>query len=206
MADLHGHEDNRRGAEGTGSTEEPAMAEPGGTKITDAGLKELAGLKNLQTLHLNGTEITDAGLKELAGLKSLQVLSFLETGGTNVTDAGVEELRKALPKRATLVEQLRTVLPVRHTGDKARRFSGNYTVEPEHCRTAHSQGSRLPIAAEPPHLSQGRCSRQVVVAPQRLCGCLAPPVVRMFVHLSQARSWHPTATFALSESAVPELP
>jgi internalin A len=36
------------------------------TQITDAGLKELAALKNLQTLNLNGTQITDAGLKELA--------------------------------------------------------------------------------------------------------------------------------------------
>jgi hypothetical protein len=28
-------------------------------------LKELAGLKQLQSLYLGGTEITDAGLKEL---------------------------------------------------------------------------------------------------------------------------------------------
>jgi internalin A len=42
------------------------MAEPGLTKITDAGLKELAELKNLQTLNLGYTRIMDAGLKELA--------------------------------------------------------------------------------------------------------------------------------------------
>jgi internalin A len=41
--------------------------------ITDAGLKELAGLKNLQWLDLClDTKITDAGLKELAGLKNLR--------------------------------------------------------------------------------------------------------------------------------------
>ena len=45
--------------------------------MTDAGLKELAGLKSLQTLDLNGTQVTDAGLKELAGLKSLQTLNLL---------------------------------------------------------------------------------------------------------------------------------
>ena len=44
--------------------------------MTDAGLKELAGLKNLQTLDLGGTQVTDAGLKELAGLKSLQSLNL----------------------------------------------------------------------------------------------------------------------------------
>ena len=33
--------------------------------MTDAGLKELAGLKSLQTLNLFHTQVTDAGLKEL---------------------------------------------------------------------------------------------------------------------------------------------
>ena len=34
------------------------------TKVTDAGLKELAGLKGLQLLYLSSTQVTDAGLKE----------------------------------------------------------------------------------------------------------------------------------------------
>ena len=66
----------------------------GHTKVTDAGLKELAGLKSLQSLYLYSTDVTDAGLKELAGLKSLQSLLL---GSTKVTDAGLKELRKALP-------------------------------------------------------------------------------------------------------------
>jgi hypothetical protein len=33
--------------------------------VTDAGLKELAGLKSLQSLDLSRTKVTDAGLKEL---------------------------------------------------------------------------------------------------------------------------------------------
>src|SRR5207245_2591285 len=53
------------------------------TMVTDAGLKELAGLKSLQTLKLNSRQVTDTGLKELAGLKNLQALSL---GGTKVTD------------------------------------------------------------------------------------------------------------------------
>ena len=61
----------------------------GDTKVTDAGLKELAGLKNLQTLDLCNTQVTDAGLKELAGLKSLQALDLRST---QVTDAGLKEL------------------------------------------------------------------------------------------------------------------
>jgi RNA polymerase sigma factor (sigma-70 family) len=64
----------------------------GGAQVTDAGLKELAGLaglKNLQMLYLGNTEVTDAGLKELAGLKSLRTLDLLRT---KVTDTGLKEL------------------------------------------------------------------------------------------------------------------
>jgi internalin A len=59
------------------------------TKMTDAGLKELAGLKSLHALYLGGTRVTDAGLKELAGLTSLRTL---DVRGTQVTDAGLKEL------------------------------------------------------------------------------------------------------------------
>jgi serine/threonine protein kinase/Leucine-rich repeat (LRR) protein len=58
-------------------------------KVTDAGLKELAGLKGLQSLELGFTQVTDIGLKELAGLQALRDLGL---GGTKVTDAGLKEL------------------------------------------------------------------------------------------------------------------
>ena len=35
------------------------------SKPTDAGLKEVAKLKNLTNLHLNGTKVTKAGVAEL---------------------------------------------------------------------------------------------------------------------------------------------
>jgi len=44
------------------------------TRVTDAGLKELAALKQLQGLDLSFTQLTDAGLKELAALQQLQEL------------------------------------------------------------------------------------------------------------------------------------
>ena len=55
-----------------------------GKGMTDAGLKELAGLKSLMVLDLWGTQVTDAGLKELAGLKNLQSLdlNFTEVTAT----------------------------------------------------------------------------------------------------------------------------
>ena len=67
-----------------------------GTQVTDAGLKELAGLTQMQNLGLSRTQVTDAGLKELTGMKNLQMVNLV---GTKVTDAGVQELQKALPRR-----------------------------------------------------------------------------------------------------------
>src|SRR5262245_43689286 len=47
-----------------------------GTKVTDAGLKELKDLPSVQTLNLSDTQVTAAGLKELAAFKQLQSLSL----------------------------------------------------------------------------------------------------------------------------------
>jgi len=51
--------------------------------------------KQLRVLSLYNTKVTDAGLKELAGLKQLEQLYL---GDTKVTAAGVAALQKALPK------------------------------------------------------------------------------------------------------------
>lgn len=58
-------------------------------EVTDAALKELAGLKRLQRLDLTLTQVTDAGLKELAGLTGLQALNL---DVNRITDAGLKEL------------------------------------------------------------------------------------------------------------------
>ena len=49
------------------------------TKVTDAGLKELAGMKSLRSLDLSCTAVTASGLKELKELKSMQSFSLLNT-------------------------------------------------------------------------------------------------------------------------------
>jgi hypothetical protein len=59
------------------------------TKVTDAGLKALAGYKNLRELHLEGTSISDAGLDHLKDLTSLEYLNLYNT---KVTDAGLPKL------------------------------------------------------------------------------------------------------------------
>src|ERR1700681_4626928 len=53
-----------------------------GPEIREAELKELASLKQLQSLNVSFTNVTAAELKELAGLKQLQ---SLDLSGTEVT-------------------------------------------------------------------------------------------------------------------------
>ena len=65
------------------------------SKITDAGLTEVAKLKQLDHLTLTFTPITDAGLKEVAKMKQLKVLGLVDN---KITKAGVAQLKKALPK------------------------------------------------------------------------------------------------------------
>ncbi|HLY11900.1 MAG TPA: hypothetical protein VKW04_21545 [Planctomycetota bacterium] len=88
------------------------------TSVTDAGVKVLAGFKNLRRLHLEktgvgdeglgsvkglveltylnlyATKVTDKGLANLAGLKKLKNVYLWQTP---VTDGGAAELAKALP-------------------------------------------------------------------------------------------------------------
>jgi internalin A len=61
----------------------------GWQNITDATLREVSTLKELQKLDLSYTQVTDVGMKELLALKKLQTLTLSHT---NVTDAGVKEL------------------------------------------------------------------------------------------------------------------
>jgi Leucine-rich repeat (LRR) protein len=61
------------------------------TKITDAGLKEIAKLQKLEILNLSDTKITDAGLKEIAKLQKLEILYL---NFTKITDAGLKDIVK----------------------------------------------------------------------------------------------------------------
>ena len=54
-------------------------------------------LQKLKSLVLDDTKITDAGLKEVAKLQQLKGLDLFDT---KVTKVGVTELKKALPKCA----------------------------------------------------------------------------------------------------------
>jgi hypothetical protein len=86
---LPQHSDYERGPQKSGHTDESANAGPRGLQGWDAGLKELACLKGLETHCLTGTQTSDAGLKELAGLTDLKSLVLR---GTDITSAGLKNL------------------------------------------------------------------------------------------------------------------
>ena len=52
-------------------------------------------MQSLTLLDLGGTKITDAGLKEVAEMKQLAILRLKNN---KLTNAGVAHLQKALPK------------------------------------------------------------------------------------------------------------
>ena len=87
--------------------------------LTDAGLKELAGLKNLADLRLQAAQVTAAGLKELSRLPKLKTLFLLQMKlsrrelkeianlkslttlglyGTKYSPAALADLQQTLPK------------------------------------------------------------------------------------------------------------
>lgn len=66
----------------------------GSSKVSDDGLAELAGLRNLETLSLDCASVTDAALVHLTRLKKLQNLNLT---GTSITAGGVHRLQQALP-------------------------------------------------------------------------------------------------------------
>ena len=89
--------------------------------ITNAGLQAIPeNCPNLTTLNLSYTNITDAGLKEIAKLKQL---TTLDLANSHITDAGIRAIPENCPKLTYLdlrycemitdegLTQLRTALP-----------------------------------------------------------------------------------------------
>ena len=66
----------------------------GDTQITDTGLENLRGLRQLRLLTMDNTPIGDDGLANLAGLSQLAELAIRNT---KVTERGVKLLQQALP-------------------------------------------------------------------------------------------------------------
>ena len=65
------------------------------TRVTDAGMKDLAGLTELEELSLSDTVVTDAGLKEL---RSKMLTKVSVRGCKKVTRSGIAALKALNPK------------------------------------------------------------------------------------------------------------
>jgi hypothetical protein len=74
-----------------GSVHPDADARLNHTRLDDAGMASLAGMRSLAKLYARDTLITDAGLKHLAELRDLTELDLY---GTRITDAGISHLKE----------------------------------------------------------------------------------------------------------------
>lgn len=92
-----------------------------GTRIGDAGLRQLSVLKGLEHLDISSTSGTDACVEDLAKLSHLRELWIV---GTSIGPAGLESLRKALPN-CSVVSKVGTVGPI----------GGQYQDEDDECKT-----------------------------------------------------------------------
>lgn len=75
-----------------GAADQIVWLDLSGAQATGAGWGQLAGLKNLNRLHLEKSSVDDASLAHVAALPRLEYLNLY---GTGVTDAGLEQLKAA---------------------------------------------------------------------------------------------------------------
>lgn len=86
------------------------------TNIGDKDIERVVMCANTRRLYLDGTKVTDAGIRRLSGMKRLE---FIGLERTAVTEVGFDALRNALPGLKTnrdfefeqLVEVIETIVP-----------------------------------------------------------------------------------------------
>ncbi len=76
-----------------------------GTKVTDAGLKHLAGFANLTSLNLKNSAVTGDGLAALAGLKNL---TSLDLSGSQMTRDNLKHIAGLKNLETLALRQIRT--------------------------------------------------------------------------------------------------
>jgi serine/threonine protein kinase len=89
--------------------------------IADVDLRELAKCPNVVHLDLTATKVTDAGLVHLEGLKGLRFLGLAQTG---VTRVGAEKLATALPACRITLGNGQEIKPTRATNPGAPPVGG----------------------------------------------------------------------------------
>jgi hypothetical protein len=87
---LHGTQVGDVGAAGLAALVNLEDLDLGYTRVTDAGLKNLAGLTQLRKLTLTDTSAGDEGMEAIARLENLRTLDL---NGTRIGNAGVAKLQ-----------------------------------------------------------------------------------------------------------------
>jgi len=142
-----------------------------GTRVSDQGLKHVAGLAQLEELDLRATAISDEGtehLKSLAGLKRLVLgqtgitdaglaslseikgLQHLYLDGTQVTPKGLEVLRASLPQCAVTCEVGEPVDLLAVIDAERDALEGDWTVQAGALVSPSTHGALLQIPFSPP--------------------------------------------------------
>lgn len=103
------------------------------TAVTDAGLTHLQNLSRLEYLNLYNTRVTDAGLRQLAGLPKLKSLYLWQT---QASAAGAAELQKSLPGvKINLGTTLATIdTSVMQLAPPSISFTNSFIFQPETVR------------------------------------------------------------------------
>ncbi|HEX2750837.1 MAG TPA: c-type cytochrome domain-containing protein [Verrucomicrobiales bacterium] len=78
------------------------------SKVTDAGIAAVAGMKNLKRLNLANTAVTDAAANHFASLGALEYLNLV---GTKVTDGALPKLEKSAALKKLFVWQTGVTKP-----------------------------------------------------------------------------------------------
>jgi len=84
------------------------------TKITDAGIVHLAGLRELEELQLSGTAVTAKGLEPLKGLSGIRRFSF----GKSPADATRE-----MAEAARIFPEVTSLIPAPETAGRTSKRS-----------------------------------------------------------------------------------
>ena len=124
------------------------------TRVTGAGLVRLKDLKELETLDLDGLKVSDADLAQLKDLPELNNLSLYQS---QVNDAGLEQLRAleaGMHISVSLIDAARLGVQVDTPADlaRARQIAELHPVIPA---KAGIQGHRADAGPPGPPLSRG---------------------------------------------------
>lgn len=128
-----------------------AWADFGKSQITDAGMKQIGRMIELERLHLENTKVTDAGLGKLT---RLQKLNYLNLYGAEITDAGLKPLQSLSKLRKLYLWQTKVTPEGKREFERAVNLEIN--IGAEVAEPVKSVEGEAPPPADPPKEEQAQ--------------------------------------------------